>query len=151
MIDQLIKHRDRMLPVSIGIVYLWFGFLKFFSGMSPAEALAKETLSLLTFGLVPASVSYFVLAIWEVTIGIFLLFNFQKKLIIHLALIHILFTFTPLFLLPSLSFNHNLYSLSLAGQYIIKNLVIFSALLYVYPEKQKADVPQKTLSGILNR
>jgi hypothetical protein len=24
MINQLIKHRDRMLPVSIGIVYVWF-------------------------------------------------------------------------------------------------------------------------------
>ena len=137
MIDQLIKHRESMLAMSIGIVYLWFGFLKFFPGLSPAESLAKETLTMVTFGLIPASVSYCILAIWEVVIGVFLLFNIQKKIIIHLAMIHILFTFTPLFLLPSLSFNHTIYSLSLAGQYIIKNLVIFSALLFVYPEKRQ--------------
>src|SRR5258706_7121940 len=108
MIDQLLKYRDRMLVMSIGIVYLWFGVVKFFPALSPAESLAKETMTLLTFGLVPAHVSYCLLAVWEVVIGIFLLLNFQKKLIIQLALIHMLLTFTPLFLFPSESFNQSI-------------------------------------------
>ena len=130
-----------MLVFSIGIVYLWFGTLKLFPGLSPAEALAKETLSRLTFGLVPTNISYCMLALWEITIGIFLILNFPKKLIIYIALLHILFTFTPLFLLPGASsFTHVPYALTLVGQYIIKNLIIFSALLYLLPQDQDVRV-----------
>lgn len=136
MINQLIKHRQKILVISLGIVYLWFGTLKLFPGLSPAEVLAKETLFKLSFGLIPINISYFMLALWEITIGIFLLLNFPKKLIIYIALIHILFTFTPLFLLPDAVFNHQVYSLTLVGQYIMKNLVIFSALLFLLPEEQ---------------
>jgi uncharacterized membrane protein YphA (DoxX/SURF4 family) len=110
--------------------------LKFFPGVSPAEALAKETLDKLTFGLVPSSFTYFMLALWEVTIGIFLILNLKKKIVIYLALVHIVFTFTPLFLLPASSFNERIYSLTLVGQYIIKNLIIFAALLFIYPEEK---------------
>ena len=137
MFNPLLAYRNRILVLSIGIVYLWFGMLKFFPGVSPAEALAKETLRILTFNLIPSQITYFLLAFWEVTIGIFLVLNLRKKAIIFLALLHILFTFTPLFLLPSLSFNEKVYSLTLVGQYIIKNLIIFSALLFVYPENNK--------------
>lgn len=129
-----------MLIISLGIVYLWFGMLKFFPGISPAEALAKKTLTMLTFGLVSTNITYFILALWEVTIGIFLLFNLRIKVVMYLALLHILFTFTPLFLLPAMSFNERVYSLTLVGQYIIKNLIIFSALLFVYPEKEQLAV-----------
>lgn len=126
--------------MSLGIVYLWFGMLKFFPGISPAEGLAKQTLTMLTFGLVSANITYFILALWEVTIGIFLLLNLRIKVVMYLALLHILFTFTPLFLLPAMSFNDGIYSLTLVGQYIIKNLIIFSALLFVYPEKEQIAV-----------
>lgn len=133
MINLLIRHRERMLVISIGIVYLWFGSLKFFPGASPAEALAKETLDKLVLGLIPTYITYFMLALWEVTIGIFLLLNLRKKVLIYIAILHILFTFTPLFLLPSSSFNLHFYSLTIVGQYIIKNLIIFSSLLYLFP------------------
>ena len=134
MINQLIRHRERMLVLSIGIVYLWFGGLKFFPGVSPAETLAKETLSLLAFHLVPTNISYFLLALWEVTIGIFLVLNLKKRFIIYLGMLHILFTFTPLVLLPGVSFNIVPVTLTIVGQYIIKNLIIFSAFLYFLPE-----------------
>lgn len=133
MIHQLVKIRQRLLVISIGIVYLWFGTLKLFPGLSPAETLATETLNRLSFGLIPTTISYSILAVWEITIGIFLLLNFPKKLIIYVALVHMLFTFTPLFLLPGSSFNEKLYALTLVGQYIIKNLIIFSALLFLVP------------------
>ncbi len=140
MISRLIPYRNKMLIFSIGIVYLWFGMLKFFPGLSPAETLAKETLALLTFGLIPSSVAYFLLAFWEVTIGIYLVLGLRKKVIIYLALVHILLTFTPLFLLPSVSFNEQVHSLTLIGQYIIKNLIIFSSLLFIYPEKKEPTI-----------
>ena len=135
MIDQLRKHRQKMLVISIGIVYLWFGALKLFPGMSPAEELAKETLAKLCFGLMPANITFCALALWEITIGLFLILNFPKKLIVYSAMVHLLFTFTPLFLLPDASFTNVPYSLTLVGQYIIKNLIIFSALLFILPKK----------------
>lgn len=139
MLEFLQRHRQRLLVISLGIVYLWFGTLKFFSGLSPAETLAKETIHLLTFGLIPDHISFLMLAVWEVTIGILLLLNKYLKAIVWLALTHILFTFTPLFLLPTTSFNEeHMYSLTLVGQYIIKNVVLFSALLFLLPSKQSA-------------
>ena len=135
MIDLLIRHRSKLLVTSIGIIYLWFGTLKFFPGISPAEALAKETLTKLTFGLAPANITYFLLAMWEVIIGIFMILNFPKKWIIQIAMLHLLLTYTPLVLLPEASFNHHFYSLSLVGQYIIKNLVLLFSLLFIYPQK----------------
>lgn len=138
MIKSLIRHRHRLLVISLGIVYLWFGTLKFFPGISPAESLAKETIHILSFGLIPDNISFLILALWEVAIGVLLLLNVRLKAIIYTALLHIVFTFTPLFLLPAISFNEeHMYSLTLVGQYIIKNVVLFSALLMIFPEEGK--------------
>src|SRR3954471_7894853 len=41
-----------LLRGSHGIVFLWFGPLKFVRGMSPAEHLAGETMARLCFGLI---------------------------------------------------------------------------------------------------
>jgi len=43
-----------LLLLSVGIVFFWFGILKFFPGLSPAQDLAIRTIDLLSFGLVPA-------------------------------------------------------------------------------------------------
>ena len=64
-----------VLRVALGIVFFWFGFLKFFPSLSPAETLAARTIQQLTFGLVPPAVSLPVLATWESVIGIGLIVN----------------------------------------------------------------------------
>ena len=51
-----------LLRTSIGIVYIWFGALKFFHGYSPAEDLAIHTIDKLTFDLVPGTVTIVLLA-----------------------------------------------------------------------------------------
>ncbi len=136
MMDQLIKHRSRLLCIGFGVMYFWFGALKFFPGLSPAEALAKATLDKLTLGLIPSTISYTMLAIWEVTIGIFMLLNMPKRWIIYITILHLLFTFTPLFLLPEATFSDPVYSLTLVGQYIIKNLALLAALLFLLQRKE---------------
>ena len=62
-----------LLRVSLGIVFLWFGALKFLPGASPAQELATRTIYTLSGGLVAASVSLPVLAGWECVIGLGLL------------------------------------------------------------------------------
>ena len=134
--DQLIKYRSRLLCIGFGVMYFWFGALKFFPGLSPAEALAKATLDKLTLGLIPSNISYPMLAIWEVTIGIFMLLNMPKRWIIYITILHLLFTFTPLFLLPEATFSDPVYSLTLVGQYIIKNIALLAALLFLLQRKE---------------
>ena len=120
-----------VLRISIGIIYIWFGVLKFFPGVSPAEGLAKETIHLLTFRLIDPDLSLLLLAIWETAIGILLLFGIYSRWVIRIVLVHMICTFTPLFLLPALSFTAAPFSLTLVGQYIIKNIVIISALFVI--------------------
>ena len=136
MIDLLTLHRQRLLTISLGIIYLWFGVLKFFPGLSPAESLVKETFDILFSNLVPSRTVYFLLAVWEVSIGILMLLNLSKKGIVYVTMIHLLMTFTPLILLPGTSFHEHFYSLTLVGQYILKNLVLFFALLFILPDKK---------------
>ncbi len=131
----------QILGYSIAIVYLWFGALKFVPGLSPAEGLASETIGLLTFDLLPESYALTLLAIWECTIGILLLTGFLRKTAISLAMVHILLTFTPMLLLPETVFSGNPLFLTLTGQYIGKNIIIVSALLYLRQDMKQADFP----------
>lgn len=126
-----------VLRVSIGIIYLWFGVLKFFPGVSPAEELAKETIHLLTFGLIQPDVSLLLLACWETAIGVLLISGLYLKLVIRIVFVHMVCTFAPLVLLPGLSFTSPPLALTLVGQYIIKNIVIVSALFVIDRAPQK--------------
>jgi uncharacterized membrane protein YphA (DoxX/SURF4 family) len=120
-----------ILRISIGVIYLWFGVLKFFPGVSPAEELAKETIHLLTFKLINQDLSLLLLAIWETAIGVLLMGGLFIRFVIRVVLVHMICTFTPLFLLPAISFTAAPFSLTLVGQYIIKNIVIISALFVI--------------------
>jgi uncharacterized membrane protein YphA (DoxX/SURF4 family) len=62
-----------LLRISMGIVYLWFGALKFFNGVSPAEQLAMQTIHKLTFGLINDHTNLILLAVWETAIGLLLI------------------------------------------------------------------------------
>lgn len=125
----------RFLAISIGLVYLWFGVLKFFPHFSPAEDLAKHTITILTMGLIPSKVSIILLAIWETAIGVCLIINIFKRPIIILALVHLVLTFTPYLFFPRESFDFP-FVFTLLGQYIFKNLVIIGALLILYKQSR---------------
>lgn len=125
-----VKNSVALLRISIGFIYLWFGVLKFFAGVSPAEVLAKDTIALLTFNLIPGQVSILLLAVWEVFIGVLLMAGLFIRPIFWLVIIHMICTFMPLVLLPDVSFTGP-GALTLVGPYIIKNVVVISALWVV--------------------
>jgi uncharacterized membrane protein YkgB len=52
-----------LLRLTLGVVFLWFGILKFFPGLSPAEDLAARTISTLTFGIMGPEAAVLLLAI----------------------------------------------------------------------------------------
>jgi len=125
------KYGITFLRVSIGIIFLWFGALKFFAGASPAEALAIDTITTLTFGLINETTIILLLAILEVVIGIGLIFNIKMRAILLLLGLQMFGTFTPIALFPELVFSQFPYALTLEGQYIIKNLIIVSAAIVI--------------------
>lgn len=118
-----------LLQVSIGIVYVWFGALKFFPQLSPADQLAKDTISLLTFGLIPNNISIILLAVWETGLGLLLILGYWRSFVFYLLIVHMICTFLPLFFFVDLSFTHAPYGFTLVGQYIVKNIIIISAAL----------------------
>jgi uncharacterized membrane protein YkgB len=120
-----------VLRVALGIVFLWFGVLKFFPHLSPAETLAARTIQQLTFGIVQPSVSLPVLATWESIIGIGLIVNRGMRVILLLLAIHMIGTFTPLIFFPGETFTSFPFVPTLEGQYIIKNLVLIGAAIVV--------------------
>jgi uncharacterized membrane protein YphA (DoxX/SURF4 family) len=120
-----------LLRVSLGTVFLWFGSLKFFPNLSPAEDLATRTTEILTFGLIPLHVSLPVLATWECLIGLGLLTGVFMRATLLLLFLQMLGAITPVFFFPQEVFNRVPYAPTLEGQYIIKNLVLISAGLVI--------------------
>lgn len=120
-----------LLRVSLGVVFLWFGALKFFPGMSPAEALASDTISLLTGGILDPVVAIRILATWECVIGLGLISGVFMRATLALLFLQMPGTLLPLFFFPELTFHDAPFLLTLEGQYIIKNAVLVSAGLVI--------------------
>lgn len=116
-----------LLRISIGIIFLWFGGLKYFEGLSPAEDIAIQTIRTITFGFVSDQFILYGLATWEVLIGIGLLFRVFLRQTLLLLYLQMIGTFMPVFLFPQEVFHIFPYSLTMEGQYIIKNVVVLSA------------------------
>jgi uncharacterized membrane protein YphA (DoxX/SURF4 family) len=125
------RHGPTYLRTSLGIVFLWFGILKFFPAMSPAEELAARTMRVMTGGRLPAEVSLPILAAWECLIGIGLLVGRALRAVLFLLYTQMLGTMTPIVLFPHDVFTRFPYAPTLEGQYILKNIVLISAGIVV--------------------
>jgi uncharacterized membrane protein YphA (DoxX/SURF4 family) len=121
----------RLLRISLGVVFLWFGVLKFFPGLSPAQTLAGNTISILSFGLLTPELAVFILAVWECLIGVGLISGYLLRATLFLLWLQMLGTITPLFLFPEQCFTVVPIAPTLEGQYIIKNLVLVTAGLVI--------------------
>jgi uncharacterized membrane protein YphA (DoxX/SURF4 family) len=123
------RHGLTLLRISLGIVFLWFGVLKFFPGLSPAHDLAARTIEQLSGGLIGSGVSVPVLAAWESLIGLGLLLGVFLRAVLLLLIVQMIGTLTPLVLFPGEVFTRVPYAPTLEGQYIIKNAVLISAAI----------------------
>jgi uncharacterized membrane protein YphA (DoxX/SURF4 family) len=119
------------LRISLGIIFFWFGFLKFFPGVSPADQIATRTITKLTFGIIQPGISIIMLAIWETLIGLGLITGKYLRITLFLLFTQMMGTLTPLALFPSETFTRVPFAPTLEGQYIVKNLVLISAGLVV--------------------
>ncbi len=129
--NRMAQYGVRLLSISLGVVFFWFGVLKFFPGLSPAQDLATKTISMLTVGLIPPHVSIVVLATWECVVGLGLILGMFMRATLLLLFLQMLGTVTPLIFFPQEVFTRIPYAPNLEGQYIIKNVVLISAGLVI--------------------
>ncbi|HET9435624.1 MAG TPA: DoxX family membrane protein [Candidatus Limnocylindrales bacterium] len=129
--DVLARAGIPVLRIGLGVVFLWFGVLKFFPNASPAEALAARTIETLSGGVIGPSVSLPVLAAWESLIGLGLVVGRFMRATLLLLVVQMLGTLTPLVLFPGETFSVFPFAPTLEGQYIIKNVVLVGAAMVV--------------------
>jgi uncharacterized membrane protein YphA (DoxX/SURF4 family) len=110
------------LRIALGIVFFWFGALKLFPGLSPAEDLVVETV---TF--IPENIFLPVLAVWEMLIGLGLIFGVFMRVTLLLLFLQMPGTMLPLVVKPDAVWTSFPFGLTLEGQYIVKNLVLIGA------------------------
>ncbi len=102
----------------LGLVFFWFGVLKFFPGMSPAQDLAIRTIDVLTLRAVPAGASIVLLATLECAIGLGLIVGKFMRFTLLLLCLQMLGAWLPLLLFPGEAFTQVPYAPTLEGQYM---------------------------------
>ena len=124
------EHGLTILRISIGVIFFWFGALKFWPDLSPADELAAATIDKLFFGFIPEVVARISLALLETAIGLGLITGRYMRLTLLLLVGQMFGTVTPLFLFPEVTWSDVLVP-TLEGQYILKNIVFVAAALTI--------------------
>jgi putative oxidoreductase len=128
---QLIAHSIAGLRIAVGLIFLGFGILKFFPGVSPAQELTEATTHILFLGLVPGGVALVMIASLECVIGICLLANRGMRLAVWLLAIEFVGILSPLILLPARLFAGPHHAPTLEGQYVLKDIILVAAALVI--------------------
>jgi len=122
-------HSILFLRIALGVIFFWFGVLKFFPNLSSAENLAIRTIENLTSGTMSDKTSILILATWECLIGIGCILGKFMRITLILLFLQMLGTIMPLFMFPELTFTSLPFVPNLEGQYIIKNLIIIASAI----------------------
>ncbi len=130
-IDIQLIHFFRRVSVPVAraglfVIFFWFGALKVI-GLSPASDLV-QALFARTIGFMSFNTFIVFFGLFECLIGILFLIRGLERVVIPLLFLHMIATFMPLFILPTVTWSGFLVP-TLEGQYIIKNLVIIAAAI----------------------
>lgn len=125
LIETLNRISLPVLRISLGIIFIWFGALKPL-GNSPANDVITKTV----YWFDP-DIFIPILGVWEMAIGLCLLYAPFIRAGLFLLALQMPGTFLPLILLPEVCFVNFPFDLTLEGQYIIKNLVLIGAAIVV--------------------
>lgn len=124
----LARNSIGILRVSLGLVFLAFGVLKFFPDASPAQALVERTLDTLTFGLLSGETALLVTAVAECFIGLTLVTGKLVKAGLVVLAGSLIGIMSPLVL-----FFGDLFpgTPTLEAQYVFKDIVLAAAGLVI--------------------
>ena len=126
MIHLMASYGVRIIRVTLAIVFIWFGLLKVV-GRSPVVDLVSRTV----YWVSPESFVPF-LGVWEMLVGIGLLFAVALRLTLFLFWLQMAGTFLVLVLRPEIAFQGgNPLLLTTEGEFVIKNLVLIAGGIVV--------------------
>jgi uncharacterized membrane protein YkgB len=123
----LARYSLTILRITVGVVFVWFGALKFFPGLSPAEHLIRESITFL-------SMDWFLpfLAALEVTIGVcYILGGKFLRIAVILMLGQMAGAMSPMVLRPDLIWVKFPFIWTLEGQYVFKDIVLIAVALTI--------------------
>jgi uncharacterized membrane protein YkgB len=120
--DWMGRYGLTMMRIALGIIFFWFGVLKLFPGLSPAEDLVRNSV----FFADPILFQP-LLAMWEMAIGLGLITGYFMRLTLLLLFLQMPGTALPLLVTPEACFTSFPFGLTLEGQYIVKNLALITA------------------------
>ena len=118
------------LRVTLAVTFLWFGVLKI-TGDTPVGDFAARTVDWIPV----LSGAWFVpfLGVVEVLLGATLLFGRGLRVALPLLFAHLTGTFLALAAQPAVTFQGgNPLILTTEGEFVIKNLILLSAVLVLY-------------------
>jgi uncharacterized membrane protein YphA (DoxX/SURF4 family) len=127
----LVRHSIAIVRISLGAIFLFFGAMKFFPGISPIEDLVIRTVDALSFGLVSGAVGMKIVATVECAIGLCFLTNKLMRIAVWLLMAQMIGAMSPLLLFPGELFSGRFNAPTLAAQYIVKDVVLVGAGLVI--------------------
>lgn len=118
-----------LLRTAFGFVFLLFGGLKFFPGLSPAQDIAQQTTGILFLHLVPSGTGLLLVAVMECTVGLCLLTGRYLRQAVWLLAATMVGILSPLVLLSGQLFDGPHHLPNLLGQYILKDVILAAGVL----------------------
>lgn len=118
------RHGLVLMRIALGIIFFWFGALKLFPNMSPAEDLVRNSVPFVNPDLFLP-----LLAVWEMLIGLGLITGQFMRLTLLLLFLQMPGTALPIVTLPGAVFTQFPFGLTIEGQYIVKNLALITAAI----------------------
>lgn len=123
----LVNNSILLLRISMGLVFIGFGVLKFFIGVSPIESLATRTTTVLTLGIFSGHNAMVFVASLECLIGLCFLTGMFLRVGVWLLALQMIGAMSPLLIYPAELFPGPLHTPTLAAQYIIKDIILIAA------------------------
>jgi len=123
----LVAHSIQLLRIAVGLVFLAFGLLKFFPGVSPVEELTIKTTDALSFDLVPGGIAIVLIASLECIIGLLLISGRGLRIAVYLLAGQLIGILAPLVLFTGRLFDGPHSAPTLEGQYVIKDIILVAS------------------------
>ena len=123
----LLAHSIQMLRIIVGLIFLGFGVLKFFPGVSPVEELTIKTTDALSFDLVPGGIAIVLIASLECIVGLLLISGRGLRIAVYLLAGQLIGILAPLVLFTGRLFDGPHHAPTLEGQYVLKDLILVAA------------------------
>lgn len=129
------RHGILCLRISMGVLYLWFGAMKYFPSRTPASVRLADMMGSAfhdaSAGLLAPSAGVAGLATLECLIGLGLLAGRMPRALLALILAHLLLMAAPLVFTAHMVWTDFPFVLTLPGKFLIRHIALYGAAVVI--------------------